>query len=83
MSTKMGRSPFYTGLWPTACSGRYVVISPFGMLMSSPMLFLAGAQLETLMETMRAEIAAQPPVEGAFTPHNGVYCISKFADGEW
>nr|XP_023647180.1 staphylococcal nuclease domain-containing protein 1 [Paramormyrops kingsleyae] len=42
-----------------------------------------GAQLETLMETMRAEIATQPPVEGAFTPHNGVYCISKFGDGEW
>ncbi|XP_066523227.1 staphylococcal nuclease domain-containing protein 1 isoform X2 [Hoplias malabaricus] len=42
-----------------------------------------GAKLENLMETMRAEIAAQPPVEGAFTPHRGDYCIAKFADGEW
>ncbi|KAL7867516.1 hypothetical protein SRHO_G00089000 [Serrasalmus rhombeus] len=42
-----------------------------------------GAQLENLMETMRAEIAAQPPVEGSFTPHRGDYCIAKFADGEW
>ncbi|XP_030639372.1 staphylococcal nuclease domain-containing protein 1 isoform X3 [Chanos chanos] len=42
-----------------------------------------GAQLENLMETMRAEIAAQPPVEGSFTPRRGDYCIAKFADGEW
>ncbi|XP_029104788.1 staphylococcal nuclease domain-containing protein 1 [Scleropages formosus] len=42
-----------------------------------------GAQLESLMETMRAEIAAHPPVEGAFTPRRGDYCLSKFADGEW
>ncbi|KAG9280635.1 staphylococcal nuclease domain-containing protein 1 [Astyanax mexicanus] len=42
-----------------------------------------GAQLENLMETMRAEIAAQPPVEGSFTPHRGDYCMAKFADGEW
>lgn len=42
-----------------------------------------GAQLESLMETMRAEIANQPPVEGAFTPQRGDYCIAKFTDGEW
>lgn len=46
-------------------------------------LVYPGTQLENLMETMRAEIAAQPPVEGAFTPHRGDYCIAKFADGEW
>uniref|UniRef100_A0A3Q3FEJ7 Staphylococcal nuclease domain-containing protein 1 n=1 Tax=Labrus bergylta TaxID=56723 RepID=A0A3Q3FEJ7_9LABR len=42
-----------------------------------------GGQLETLMETMRAEIAAQPPVEGSYAPRRGDYCIAKFADGEW
>ncbi|KAF7694131.1 staphylococcal nuclease domain-containing protein 1 [Silurus meridionalis] len=42
-----------------------------------------GAQLESLMETMRAEIAEHPPVEGAFTPQRGDYCIAKFTDGEW
>uniref|UniRef100_A0AAY4C3L9 Staphylococcal nuclease domain-containing protein n=1 Tax=Denticeps clupeoides TaxID=299321 RepID=A0AAY4C3L9_9TELE len=42
-----------------------------------------GAQLENLMETMRAEIAAQPPVEGSYVPRRGDYCIAKFADGDW
>uniref|UniRef100_A0AAQ4S1P2 Staphylococcal nuclease domain-containing protein 1 n=1 Tax=Gasterosteus aculeatus aculeatus TaxID=481459 RepID=A0AAQ4S1P2_GASAC len=42
-----------------------------------------GAQLENLMETMRAEIAAQPPVEGAYAPRRGDICIATFADGEW
>ncbi|XP_014191613.1 staphylococcal nuclease domain-containing protein 1 [Haplochromis burtoni] len=42
-----------------------------------------GSQLENLMETMRAEIAAQPPVEGSYSPRRGDYCIAKFADGEW
>ncbi|XP_057710766.1 staphylococcal nuclease domain-containing protein 1 [Corythoichthys intestinalis] len=43
-----------------------------------------GAQLENLMATMRAEIATQPPVEGAFAPRRGDFCIAKFAeDGEW
>ncbi|XP_057179611.1 staphylococcal nuclease domain-containing protein 1 [Triplophysa rosa] len=42
-----------------------------------------GTQLENLMESMRAEIAAQPPVEGSFTPRRGDFCIAKFADGEW
>lgn len=42
-----------------------------------------GAQLENLMETMRAEIAAQPPVEGSYAPRRGDFCIAKFADGEW
>uniref|UniRef100_A0ABM5GLB7 Staphylococcal nuclease domain-containing protein n=1 Tax=Pogona vitticeps TaxID=103695 RepID=A0ABM5GLB7_9SAUR len=42
-----------------------------------------GAQLEKLMETMRAEIAAHPPVEGAYTPRRGDYCLAKFVDGEW
>ncbi|KAK1169095.1 staphylococcal nuclease domain-containing protein 1-like isoform X1 [Acipenser oxyrinchus oxyrinchus] len=42
-----------------------------------------GTQLETLMETMRSEVAAHPPVEGSYLPRRGDYCISKFADGEW
>uniref|UniRef100_W5NER7 Staphylococcal nuclease domain-containing protein n=1 Tax=Lepisosteus oculatus TaxID=7918 RepID=W5NER7_LEPOC len=42
-----------------------------------------GTQLEKLMETMRSEIAAHPPVEGSYSPRRGDYCISKFADGEW
>uniref|UniRef100_A0A8C6U448 Staphylococcal nuclease domain-containing protein n=1 Tax=Neogobius melanostomus TaxID=47308 RepID=A0A8C6U448_9GOBI len=42
-----------------------------------------GGQLESLMETMRAEIAAQPPVEGSYSARRGDYCLAKFADGEW
>ncbi|KAM3832651.1 staphylococcal nuclease domain-containing protein 1 [Vipera latastei] len=42
-----------------------------------------GTQLEKLMENMRAEIAACPPVEGAYTPRRGDFCIAKFVDGEW
>uniref|UniRef100_A0A7N8WKR6 Staphylococcal nuclease domain-containing protein 1 n=1 Tax=Mastacembelus armatus TaxID=205130 RepID=A0A7N8WKR6_9TELE len=41
-----------------------------------------GSQLESLMETMRAEIAAQPPVEGSYSARRGDYCLAKFADGE-
>uniref|UniRef100_A0A7N6AGU3 Staphylococcal nuclease domain-containing protein n=1 Tax=Anabas testudineus TaxID=64144 RepID=A0A7N6AGU3_ANATE len=40
-------------------------------------------QLESLMETMRAEIAAHPPVEGSYSARRGDYCLAKFADGEW
>lgn len=43
-----------------------------------------GTQLENLMETMRAEIAAQPPVEGSYAARRGDYCIANFSsDGEW
>lgn len=35
------------------------------------------------METMRAEIAAHPPVEGSYSARRGDYCLAKFADGEW
>uniref|UniRef100_A0A671SVH8 Staphylococcal nuclease domain-containing protein n=1 Tax=Sinocyclocheilus anshuiensis TaxID=1608454 RepID=A0A671SVH8_9TELE len=42
-----------------------------------------GTKLESLMESMRGEIAAQPPVEGSFTPRRGDFCIAKFGDGEW
>ncbi|KAJ8007204.1 hypothetical protein DPEC_G00115110 [Dallia pectoralis] len=42
-----------------------------------------GTQLDNLMETMRSEIATQPPVEGSYAARRGDYCIAKFADGEW
>ncbi|NWV23230.1 SND1 protein, partial [Origma solitaria] len=42
-----------------------------------------GAQLEKLMENMRAEVSAHPPVEGSFAPRRGDFCIAKFVDGEW
>ncbi|KAK9400402.1 staphylococcal nuclease domain-containing protein 1-like [Crotalus adamanteus] len=42
-----------------------------------------GTQLEKLMESMRGEIAGCPPVEGAYTPRRGDFCIAKFVDGEW
>ncbi|XP_062338657.1 staphylococcal nuclease domain-containing protein 1-like [Osmerus eperlanus] len=35
------------------------------------------------MESMRAEVAAQQPVEGSYAPRRGDYCIAKFSDGEW
>lgn len=43
----------------------------------------AGAQLEKLMENMRAEVGSHPPVEGAYAPRRGDFCIAKFVDGEW
>lgn len=46
-------------------------------------LICAGTKLESLMESMRGEIATQPPVEGSFAPRRGDICIAKFADGEW
>uniref|UniRef100_A0A673I464 Staphylococcal nuclease domain-containing protein n=1 Tax=Sinocyclocheilus rhinocerous TaxID=307959 RepID=A0A673I464_9TELE len=46
-------------------------------------LICAGTKLESLMESMRGEIAAQPLVEGSFTPRRGDFCIAKFGDGEW
>ncbi|XP_015673386.1 staphylococcal nuclease domain-containing protein 1-like [Protobothrops mucrosquamatus] len=42
-----------------------------------------GTQLEKLMESMRGEIAGCPPVEGAYSPRRGDFCIAKFVDGEW
>ncbi|NWU86576.1 SND1 protein, partial [Onychorhynchus coronatus] len=42
-----------------------------------------GAQLEKLMENMRAEVGAHPPVEGSYSPRRGDFCIAKFVDGEW
>lgn len=63
--------------FPEKCDGLHRDVHLFVVLMS------AGTKLENLMETMRAEIAAQPPVEGSFAPRRGDFCIAKFADGEW
>lgn len=35
------------------------------------------------MEQLRAELAAAPPLPGAFTPKTGDLCVAKFVDGEW
>lgn len=43
----------------------------------------AGTQLEKLMENMRSDISSHPPVEGAYAPRRGEFCIAKFVDGEW
>ncbi|XP_003475212.2 staphylococcal nuclease domain-containing protein 1 [Cavia porcellus] len=42
-----------------------------------------GTQLEKLMENMRNDISSHPPVEGAYAPRRGDFCIAKFVDGEW
>ncbi|KAM4748326.1 staphylococcal nuclease domain-containing protein 1 isoform 2-T2 [Rhinophrynus dorsalis] len=42
-----------------------------------------GTQLEKLMESMRSEIASNPPLEGSFSPRRGDYCIAKYSDEEW
>ncbi|XP_038049256.1 staphylococcal nuclease domain-containing protein 1-like [Patiria miniata] len=43
----------------------------------------SGKQFEKFMEQLRAEIAAAPPLPGAFTPKKGDVCVAKFVDGEW
>lgn len=35
------------------------------------------------MENMRSDISSHPPVEGAYAPRRGEFCIAKFVDGEW
>lgn len=42
-----------------------------------------GPQLEKLMEQLRAEMAANPPLAGAYTPKKNEICAAKFTDGEW
>jgi len=42
-----------------------------------------GQELETMMEKMRAELAANPPLAGAYRPKRGDQCVAKFVDGEW
>jgi len=43
-----------------------------------------GPKLEQLTVQLRAELAARPPVPGAYTPKVGELCVAKFSlDDEW
>ncbi|KAB7498565.1 Nuclease domain-containing protein 1 [Armadillidium nasatum] len=42
-----------------------------------------GPALESMMDNLRQEFEARPPVTGAFTPKRGALCSSKFVDGAW
>nr|QBI71279.1 ebna2 binding protein P100 [Nicoletia phytophila] len=43
-----------------------------------------GPKLEELMEKLRQEFTANPPMTGAYTPKKGDLCAAKFvADGNW
>ena len=36
-----------------------------------------------MMNEMRQELAANPPLAGAYTPKKGAKCIAQFTDGLW
>ena len=42
-----------------------------------------GPQLEQLMQQLRSELEANPPVPGSYTPKNGLSCAAKYVDGLW
>jgi len=42
-----------------------------------------GPALETLMEGLRTEFTANPPLAGAYTPKKGDICAAKFVDDQW
>lgn len=43
-----------------------------------------GPQLEKLMEQLRQDMAANPPLPGAYTPKRNDLCAAKFSqDNEW
>lgn len=42
-----------------------------------------GPQLEKLMDELRSDLVAAPPLPGAYTPKKGDLCAAKFTDGEW
>jgi len=42
-----------------------------------------GPKLESMMNEMRQELAANPPLAGAFVPKKGAKCIAQFTDGLW
>merc|ERR1712156_347010 len=42
-----------------------------------------GPALETLMDGLRTEFAASPPLAGAYTPKKGDLCAAKFVDDQW
>jgi len=42
-----------------------------------------GPQLEKLMEQLRSDLGANPPITGSYSPRKGDLCAAKFSDGEW
>jgi len=42
-----------------------------------------GPALETLMENLRQEFKANPPLAGAYTPKKNDLCAAKFVDDQW
>lgn len=42
-----------------------------------------GPQLEKLMEQLRSDLMATPPLPGSYTPRRGDLCAAKFTDAEW
>lgn len=44
---------------------------------------MVGPNLESMMNEMRQELAANPPLAGAFAAKKGVKCIAQFTDGLW
>lgn len=43
-----------------------------------------GPQLEKLMEQLRQDMTANPPLPGAYTPKRNDICAAKFSqDSEW
>jgi len=42
-----------------------------------------GPELEKLMEQIRTDFAASPPLAGSYSPKKGELCAAKFTDGEW
>lgn len=41
-----------------------------------------GPKLEELLEKMREELAADPPLPGAFKPRKGDLCAAQFSDDQ-
>ena len=42
-----------------------------------------GPKFDSFMEQLRSDLAANPPLVGAFKPSKGALCVSKFSDGLW
>ena len=46
-------------------------------------MHVLGPKLEAMMNEMRQELTANPPLAGAFVPKKGAKCIAQFTDGQW
>ena len=47
------------------------------------LLTVLGPELEKLMEQLRSDLGASPPLPGSYSPKKGDLCAAKFIDGEW